>query len=318
MSLLPVLALALLTPTASMALVLNEDRWATLTATTNLQHRNALRQRRAINPQLSTCGFLNGDPSKPRAAAPGYNCRVDAERGIWGFCPTSVIYARDCGFIGSCVDDHGCSSACGFPDKSESTTFTCTGAQYCTTALLTFGTNQIYSYLACGTGALVEHYLNSLTAETTTIAESTSRPGTEATKAATTRTSPTSLPAETSRSNSTTVTTSQSPSNSFAMATGSSSSQEQRSNDGTSNVSAIVGGAVGGIALVCASAIAIVYLVRRTRAVVPDRNDVPSELAGDTADSGCFNAAQEEVEPKALWMPSELSAVPVRRVELPG
>lgn len=196
--------------------------------------------------------------------------------------------------------------------------FNSTGAQYCTTALLTYGTNQIYSFLACGTGALVEHYLNSPTAETTTIAESTSRPGTEVTKAAATKTSPTSLPAETSRSNSTTVTTSQSPSNSFAMATGSSSSQEQRSNDGTSNVSAIVGGAVGGIALVCASAIAIVYLVRRTRAVVPDRNDVPSELAGDTADSGCFNAAQEEVEPKALWMPSELSAVPVRRVELPG
>ena len=125
-TILPVLALAISKPTLSVAHVFAADEWDDLlTTTTDLQPpHDALIQRRASVPRLSTCGFLNGDPSKPRTADAGFDCRVDARNGLWGFCPTSVMAASDCGLAGSCLDDHECSSACGFTDKTRLTTFT--------------------------------------------------------------------------------------------------------------------------------------------------------------------------------------------------
>src|SRR4051794_25495784 len=49
---------------------------------------------------VSTCGYLNGDIKKSRTAEPGFGCRVDTSNGLWGFCPTTVIAARDCGLAG--------------------------------------------------------------------------------------------------------------------------------------------------------------------------------------------------------------------------
>lgn len=74
------------------------------------QHR--LQGRDAITA-LSTCGFLNGDPSQPWVAPKGFNCRVDTLHGIWGFCPTTVISATDCGLGAFCFDAGPCSSGCG-------------------------------------------------------------------------------------------------------------------------------------------------------------------------------------------------------------
>ena len=70
------------------------------------------------NPQrrqhsLTTCGFANGDPSKPRTANLGFVCRIDTQHGLWGFCPTTVISATDCGLAGNCVDSNTCSNGCG-------------------------------------------------------------------------------------------------------------------------------------------------------------------------------------------------------------
>ena len=45
-----------------------------------------------------------------RVAKPGFDCRVDAQRGLWGFCPTRVIYASDCGLAGYCFDNFSCIS----------------------------------------------------------------------------------------------------------------------------------------------------------------------------------------------------------------
>jgi hypothetical protein len=72
----------------------------------------------------TTCGYDNGDPTKPRTAAAGWACRVDTKNGLWGFCPATVIAATDCGLAGHCVDGSGCSGGCGILGASSLTTFT--------------------------------------------------------------------------------------------------------------------------------------------------------------------------------------------------
>lgn len=67
--------------------------------------------------------FSTGDPSSIGTANTGFDCRVDLIHDLWGFCPTSVISATDCGLAGSCVDKHGCSRGCGFTNAAL-TTFT--------------------------------------------------------------------------------------------------------------------------------------------------------------------------------------------------
>lgn len=79
---------------------------------------------RAISTELSTCGYLDGDPDKPRTADQKFNCRVDTKNGLWGFCPTTVLTASDCGLAGACVDGSSCSDGCGMTDSTDLTTFT--------------------------------------------------------------------------------------------------------------------------------------------------------------------------------------------------
>lgn len=61
----------------------------------------------------SICGYEDGDPLKSWGGPPGYNCRVDTANGLWGFCPTTVIVATDCGLGGYCFDQSSCTSGCG-------------------------------------------------------------------------------------------------------------------------------------------------------------------------------------------------------------
>ena len=82
------------------------------------------RQLTADATGVSTCGYLNGDPSKPRTASSGSDCRVDAVNGIWGVCPTTVTSATDCGFAGVCVDVGTCSLGCGLIENSNATSTT--------------------------------------------------------------------------------------------------------------------------------------------------------------------------------------------------
>lgn len=73
---------------------------------------------------ITTCGYLDGNPKSSRTADPGYGCRVDTARGLWGFCPTTVISASDCGLAGFCVESHSCTSGCGrLSDRTDVTTF---------------------------------------------------------------------------------------------------------------------------------------------------------------------------------------------------
>lgn len=81
-------------------------------------------RKRQTTTQISTCGYDNGDPTKPRTANSGFDCRVDTKNGLWGFCPTTVIAASDCGLAGFCVDGSDCSGGCGLLGVSSITTFT--------------------------------------------------------------------------------------------------------------------------------------------------------------------------------------------------
>ena len=71
-----------------------------------------------------TCGYVDGDAARPRTADDGYNCRVDVAHGLWGFCPKSVVYARDCGLAAACIDRGSCSRGCGILEEASLTTFT--------------------------------------------------------------------------------------------------------------------------------------------------------------------------------------------------
>ena len=80
-------------------------------------------RKRQTTSQISTCGYDNGDPTKPRTANSGFNCRVDTKHGLWGFCPTTVIAATDCGLAGYCIDGSNCSGGCGILGVSSITSF---------------------------------------------------------------------------------------------------------------------------------------------------------------------------------------------------
>jgi len=72
----------------------------------------------------TTCGYADGDLTRPRTADRGFNCRTDALNSLWGFCPTSVITATDCGFAGNCVDAFSCTFGCGIFGNTNLATFT--------------------------------------------------------------------------------------------------------------------------------------------------------------------------------------------------
>jgi hypothetical protein len=95
--------------------VLYNTRLPTSNSSFELNKRQELRRD-------NTCGFYDGDASKPRTAEPGFACRVDIKNGIWGFCPTSVIAATDCGLAGACVDSHACTDGCGIIGETTITT----------------------------------------------------------------------------------------------------------------------------------------------------------------------------------------------------
>lgn len=81
-------------------------------------------KRRQQSTFVSICGYKNGDPNQPRTANSGFDCRVDTQHALWGFCPTTVIAATDCGLAGNCIDAHSCSGGCGIVGTPGITTFT--------------------------------------------------------------------------------------------------------------------------------------------------------------------------------------------------
>ncbi|KAI0011469.1 hypothetical protein F4779DRAFT_615489 [Xylariaceae sp. FL0662B] len=210
----------------------------TVRALTDLRFRD-------VTTQMSTCGYADGDPSRPRTAEPGFNCRVDISRGLWGFCPTTVVSASDCGLAAACADSAACSTGCGMIGVSDVTTFFCSDSDssFCSTVLLDSGVDQTFSYIACGSEAKTETLLAVATTPITTTTTTDAlrgachqgvhqRPQARASnKPATSRT----------------------------------------------NTGAIIGGVIGGLSLVCGTVLAVVLLLRRGRRRRQEGQDAASD-----------------------------------------
>ncbi|KAH8913059.1 hypothetical protein BR93DRAFT_974466 [Coniochaeta sp. PMI_546] len=309
-------------------------RTAKVTASPVLKHANStLVVEKRIVTEMSTCGYLNGDPSLPRTANTGFNCRVDTSHGLWGFCPTTVISAVDCGLGGACIDSYACSKGCGYTNNPSMTTWTCSESTeaFCSTALLTFGIDQTYSYIGCGGAAKTDHYFVSPTAAATSSTSSAPSVRSSQTPAPTPSSTSTTSPSS-SASSPPIGSTSMSPSSSSTNATvapaettgvpgaNSSSANTNTDNNSTNSTGPIIGGVIGGLVVVCATVVLTIYLVKRDRS----RRRV-SDLGRRHA--AVLPPEYSPKEPKTSrysgWGPRELPAChPVEQVrspvELPG
>ncbi|TGO66442.1 hypothetical protein BOTNAR_0061g00150 [Botryotinia narcissicola] len=197
------------------------------------------------------CGYSNGDSEIPRTAEPGYVCREDTIDNLWGFCPNTIAEATNCDFAGYCVDDGTCSTGCG---RSSLTQIQCTNAMpYCSTALLV-SEEQTYTYLTCATSPTTNFYL------TVSSASGSQEPTTQYYST-------------------------------IVVATSSSTpgTQSTSAKASPNNVGAIVGGVLGGLALIFLIVVALIFLKRYKPSTSPkgekDINGESVAFTGPVADN---------------------------------
>ncbi|KAL7908164.1 hypothetical protein GGI35DRAFT_55381 [Trichoderma velutinum] len=279
-------------------------------------------KRAVMQTEMSTCGYENGDAKKIRTANAGFDCRVDTMNGLWGFCPVTVIAATDCGLAGSCIDHGSCSSGCGKTANTKLTTFTCGPKQFCSTALLTFGVDQTYSYIGCGGSPKTDHYLISPTTDSGSTSDKLSS-----------LTIPISTQTTTSAFSSSSISTGASfgkipeptiLSTGVAPAketNGASSSSIKNGDSSANNTGAIIGGVIGGLALLCFSGIFAILLLRRNRSYHLQK---PTKRAQrDTHQSWYHSSPKTNHRLTGGWGPRELQGsqyerTPDHAIELPG
>jgi hypothetical protein len=116
-------------------------------------------------------------------------------------------------------------------------------------ALLTFGVDQTYSYIACGTKAATDHYYITPTMGVTTTSEST--------EFATSQTQTSSAdPRKTTTSNT-------GAAQSTSAEVSSTFSDEGPSEASSNNLGPIIGGVIGGLVVICGTIITAIFLLRR-------------------------------------------------------
>ncbi|EJP70279.1 uncharacterized protein BBA_01148 [Beauveria bassiana ARSEF 2860] len=273
---------------------------------------------------LTTCGYLDGNPTDFRTANSGYNCRFDTANSLWGFCPTTVGRAVDCGLAGACIDQHYCTKGCGNL-QGELTTFTCNSDQYCSTALLALATDQSYSYIACGGKSGIHSYFVSPTAAATTTTTTTqdtkaTQPtplptaGSEPKQTWTTPATSSSTSGNTGGSNGGSTTSAGPTSSAMAPATSNIATPQ---GSGTNNTPAIIGGVIGGIALLCIFGLVAIYLIRRDKKATATRSKEKR-----SAEQLALSNAEDKKNPSHRatggWGPRELPAHQSGPVELPS
>ncbi|KAH3906114.1 hypothetical protein HBH56_208680 [Parastagonospora nodorum] len=264
---------------------------------------------------IDTCGYSEGDPKNPRTADPGFDCRVDAKNGLWGFCPTTVALPVDCGLAGVCVDSHSCTKGCGrLTRRTDITTVSCDSTQFCSTVLSIAGRDQSYEYIACGAKAGTDRLF----------------PSPNAASATTTPSSPTSVP-----STSFTISISQSTPTPLETSAGSAETSVTTdpisipSKQESANIGAIVGGVLGGLALICLTILGTVLIRRKHgaqgKAISPpdhthyDRNGFTDNVplyAHDSEDLQKYYHREDSQGPVEMY--SGPHPVNVEPVELPG
>ncbi|KAK1832000.1 hypothetical protein QBC39DRAFT_349926 [Podospora conica] len=272
---------------------------------------------RQVKTAFSTCGYLNGDPALSWVAGQGFNCRVDIAQGVWGFCPTSVIAASDCGLGGFCFDAGPCSKGCGrasLKDNPKVTTWTCpeaddkTDAKFCSTATLIAGPDQTYDYVDCATGpGKVTYFVSPTAALAPPSTKATSatgagavflNPGIGSSGSAGAPPTPTSSLPQLSGA------TGATDPSATTGAPGAASNDSEKSEAPPNNIGAIVGGSLGGLALIVGAVVAVVYMLRHRWAKKPDTTRAyPEEPVHDSSSS---NTAEIKY-PSSGWGPAELA-----------
>ncbi|KAK5662630.1 hypothetical protein OQA88_8544 [Cercophora sp. LCS_1] len=256
---------------------------------------------------FSTCGYVDGDPSKPRIAPNGFNCRVDTLNGLWGFCPTSVMAATDCGLGGFCFDGGPCSTGCGrssLRNNPKIRTWTCPeaddepGARFCSTASLVFGPDQTYDYVDCARNPGKAIYFFSPTAALATPTPTPASPSPRSLFS----TSAVPIPCS---SSSTALSSSSATGSGLANASPNTSTPAQEGG-GAPSTGAIVGGALGGLALLSGSVIVVVYILRNN---LSRRSDPPPEEALHLPQRTPSSAQHALTDKWQGWVPEELESV---------
>ncbi|KAK3376344.1 hypothetical protein B0T24DRAFT_218214 [Lasiosphaeria ovina] len=314
---------------------------------------NILHNRGVIDAKFATI-YYSGDSANAREPATGYDCRVDGLNNLWGFCPKTVIAATDCGLAGRCVDDHSCTSGCGFTE-STLMTITCSESQFpfCSTVLLSLSDDvRTFSYIACGRGPSTDLYFAFTTdpppKPTTPPPPSSPAPSpspptvspTPRTRSASARSTPSktsslATPSSTTAypTSATTSTTNSDPLSSSVSGSNNIGNTNDTSNaTGANNLGPIVGAVVGSVALICVSLIVVLWLLRKRR--VRELSPGPGTSGKDSVEADRDSATSQpqtlQTQPPSYkkhhwsggWGPGELPGhvdyVSGRLQELPG
>ncbi|KAK3949485.1 hypothetical protein QBC32DRAFT_35582 [Pseudoneurospora amorphoporcata] len=201
----------------------------------------------------------NQQSSATRFPATGFQIQVDFNRGLWGFCGTAEGDVGRCWMPGVCYDQDNCQDGCGPSNNGQDLrTITCSskdpsGASRCSSAYLTLDNNLgPFQYIACGWSVTKAHYTASQADAAGYIA-------------ATTTTTTTTFSSSSSYNPSSTDSTGSAP----EAGNNNNSSSSDSGGSSNSNIGAIVGGVIGGLAVICAFAFAAwfvwVYRLRKDR-----------------------------------------------------
>ncbi|KAF4494597.1 hypothetical protein FAGAP_9287 [Fusarium agapanthi] len=204
-------------------------------------------ERRAVPYEMITCGYKNGDPAAMTTAESGSVCRFSTQNGIWGMCKRAED--SKCTLAGRCRDQHECAGGRGKTDNPKFRMTSCK-VEYCSLAYLIMDQGHRYTYIACGAVAAKDTYYITPKAPALTTAVSQTTSTSETSKAS---------------SDTTAVTEISTTSSGSATEAPSEVSDDNRS-ESRSDTGAIVSGVVGGLAVLCGTAVAVIYLLRKSRA----------------------------------------------------
>lgn len=212
--------------------------------------------------QLNTvCGYIGGDPDLPATCSAGSHCAVDVAHGAIGCCPDGGACSQ--GIFTGCVDANSDPQT-----EVNPYVYTCSGSDVCYKNAFDGGYSQYGCGSTSGLGTSVVMTASGketldltslsadLTAEPSTLSEPTtigSRTKTdETTRTETTETTKTTSETKTSSQPTTTDEATTTDSSSMADSTNTATSAPDANHDSDTNVGAIVGGSIGGVAALVA------------------------------------------------------------------
>ncbi|TDZ14340.1 hypothetical protein Cob_v012723 [Colletotrichum orbiculare MAFF 240422] len=234
--------------------------------------RQAMHERRQVT-QSQMCGYINGASTRPVIAPSGSICRQAMSSRLWGFCDNSITNGTGCG-------------------RSGTATVTCSKQDdYCATDVLTHGIDIQLSYLYCWftpevnivalkpssvaettlphTGRVDETTTPASSPEPSTSSEpQSSEPQSSgpASSEQTKSSSSASLPESSTETTSTASSTASSTPSLAIPAPSSTPTEPPNTSSGPRlNIAAIIGGVLGGLALICITTILVIYIVRTNR-----------------------------------------------------